>query len=81
MSYVYPAVALNMLGRLVPQGRMRTMALVFTLGFLVAKSCARCAAVHKRRAEERSSAQPGDLQQWEGEGGQNEPPVEGGILE
>lgn len=60
---------------------MRTTSLIFVLGFLLAKSYACCAAVHRRRAQERSSAQSGDSHRWEGEGGSNEPPVGGDIAE
>lgn len=61
--------------------RTRTTALWLMLGVLLAKSWSCCAAVHRRRLADRSGAKPQALQRWEGEGGQNEPPVGGGLAD
>lgn len=64
----------------VGEGARTALALV-ALGALLAKSWSCCAAVHRRRLAERAEAKPQALQRWEGEGGQNEPPVGGGMTE
>ena len=82
MDQISTGAMLGLLDRLLPQGRLRTGAALFTLGFLLAKSCACCAAVHKRRSQERTSTKAPNVQRWEGEGGRTEEPaVGGGITE
>ncbi|MFT3815585.1 MAG: hypothetical protein QM740_19825 [Acidovorax sp.] len=79
MSRIDSASTYSLAGWLGRLGRVRTIATVFALGFLLAKSCSSCAAVHRRRAANRSADKPHNLQRWEGEGGRNEPPVGGDI--
>lgn len=50
---------------------------LLSLAFLMARSWMCCAAVHERRRAERESG----ATRWEGKGGENEPPVGGGIRE
>lgn len=75
------ASTFSLVSRLVPAGRTRTLAIVVALGFLLAKSYANCLAVHRRRAAGRSADMPQNLQRWEGEGGNHEPPVGGDITD
>ena len=47
--------------------------LALALGLLVARRYISCAAVHRRRAAERSESPSVSLQRWEGEGGSPAP--------
>ncbi|QXL85284.1 hypothetical protein [Comamonas sp. NLF-1-9] len=65
----------GLMGRLLPSECTRAMLLAGAVGFLIARCCAGCAAVHQRRKAARPAAMPQNLQRWEGEGGSPVPPV------
>ncbi|MGQ8879214.1 hypothetical protein ACUTR7_17000 [Delftia sp. NA_296.1] len=64
-----------------PRSKAPTIALLATLGFLLARSCASCMEVHRRRSAGRTVDKPRNIQRRDGEGGSHEPPVGGSIME
>lgn len=77
MSYIDSGSIFARLKRPEPPRRHRGVLVLFAVGLLLAQGLARHALAQRRRDAEVEAA----LARWEGQGGEHEPPVGGGIMD